>query len=208
MADHYETLGVPRDASAAEIKAAYRRAAKANHPDKAGGDGTRMTQINKAYETLSDPERRARYDATGDDAAPDSLEKKARDMLQQLLMAAATAPEQINCVRWAGDQLETVRADAREKLRQQHKDDARLKKRRAAVTVKSGDNLIHSIIDGHLAAIEANVAAINEHLEVSALAKEMLAEYESSESPAPRHDPFEAIFSRADRMMGATGRAF
>ena len=60
--DLYEILGVRRDATAAEIKAAYRRLARELHPDVNGNpaDEERFKEIAGAYEILSDPERRAR----------------------------------------------------------------------------------------------------------------------------------------------------
>lgn len=63
MADHYQLLQVRRDASQAVIAAAYRRLMRDSHPDH-GGDVVHATQLNVAYETLSDPRRRATYDAT------------------------------------------------------------------------------------------------------------------------------------------------
>lgn len=63
--DLYDTLGVPRDAKPRDIKAAYRKRASAAHPDKGGSD-EELQAINLAYETLSDPEKRTRYDATGE----------------------------------------------------------------------------------------------------------------------------------------------
>lgn len=61
MKNPYETLGVNRDASPDEIKRAYRRLASQHHPDK-GGDKTRFQEIQVAYDTLTDPQRRAAYD--------------------------------------------------------------------------------------------------------------------------------------------------
>ena len=60
--DHYNTLGVSKNASDSEIKSAYRRLAKEHHPDKNGGDDTRFKQINEAYDVLKDPQRRQQYD--------------------------------------------------------------------------------------------------------------------------------------------------
>ena len=62
--DYYEVLGVPRSASAAEIKKAYRKLAKEHHPD-AGGDAAKFQEASEAYEVLSDTEKRQGYDAYG-----------------------------------------------------------------------------------------------------------------------------------------------
>jgi len=67
--DLYELLGVPRDASAEDIKRAYRRQARQHHPD-AGGDEDDFKQVTHAYQVLSDPQKRARYDRFGDDGTP------------------------------------------------------------------------------------------------------------------------------------------
>lgn len=63
-ANYYETLGVKKDATADEIKKAFRRLARKHHPD-AGGDEERFKDINEAYEVLSDPEKRSQYDQYG-----------------------------------------------------------------------------------------------------------------------------------------------
>lgn len=68
MRDPYATLGVSRTATAAEIKSAYRRLAKAHHPDLSPGDrrqAERFREISAAYDILREPARRARYDQTG-----------------------------------------------------------------------------------------------------------------------------------------------
>jgi curved DNA-binding protein len=64
MQNPYQTLGVERNASPDEVKRAYRKLASQHHPDK-GGDKTRFQEIQSAYDTLSDPNRRAAYDNPG-----------------------------------------------------------------------------------------------------------------------------------------------
>jgi hypothetical protein len=74
--DPYATLGVARNASDAEIKSAYLALVARYHPDKHQGNALedlaaeKMAQINRAYELLSDPARRAAYDRAGSAAPP------------------------------------------------------------------------------------------------------------------------------------------
>jgi curved DNA-binding protein CbpA len=63
--DPYKILSVPRSATAAAIKAAYRAAVQSAHPDR-GGDPENFIRIVKAFDLLSDPEARRLYDETGD----------------------------------------------------------------------------------------------------------------------------------------------
>jgi molecular chaperone DnaJ len=63
--DYYEVLGVAKDASADEIKKAFRKAAVLHHPDKEGGDEAKFKEINEAYEILKDQQKRQRYDQFG-----------------------------------------------------------------------------------------------------------------------------------------------
>ena len=66
--DYYKMLGVERAADDKTIKSAYRRLARKYHPDVAKGkDRARFKEITEAYEVLSDPEKRQRYDTLGPD---------------------------------------------------------------------------------------------------------------------------------------------
>ena len=66
--DYYKTLGVSKDASPKEIKAAYRKLAREYHPDVNQGDAraeARFKEVNEAHEVLGDPDKRQRYDQLG-----------------------------------------------------------------------------------------------------------------------------------------------
>ena len=66
--DYYATLGVPKTASAKEVKQAFRKLARKYHPDVNPGDKSseaRFKEINEAYEVIGDPDKRKKYDELG-----------------------------------------------------------------------------------------------------------------------------------------------
>jgi hypothetical protein len=93
--DHYLVLGVPRTADAAAIRAAYVALAKRYHPDVAAGNpelaAFNFRQITDAYQTLSDPDARARYDARVQ--AMLDTERTRRDQVAAAASAAKSTPK-------------------------------------------------------------------------------------------------------------------
>jgi len=86
----YEVLGVPRDASLSDIKAAYRRLIRAAHPDREGGSDKAAAELNQAYAILSDSTRRKAYDETGQtDFGPQPISDD--EIVEQVLMQAWSA---------------------------------------------------------------------------------------------------------------------
>ncbi len=65
--DYYKTLGIDKNASKEEIKKAFHKMAHKYHPDKKEGDEAKFKEVNEAYQTLSDDQKRAQYDRFGSD---------------------------------------------------------------------------------------------------------------------------------------------
>jgi molecular chaperone DnaJ len=65
--DYYKILGVEKNASADDVKKAFKKSAMQHHPDRPGGDEAKFKEVNEAYQVLSDAEKRKRYDQFGSD---------------------------------------------------------------------------------------------------------------------------------------------
>lgn len=65
--DYYKILGVEKNATADDVKKAFKKAAMQHHPDRPGGNETKFKEVNEAYQVLNDVEKRKRYDQFGSD---------------------------------------------------------------------------------------------------------------------------------------------
>lgn len=110
MSDLYTVLGVNRTATANEIKSAYRRLARRYHPDinPDPAASTKFAQINEAYHTLIDPDRRRSYDRTGR-----SPSAQARQVNTAAARAARYAYYQARADKIVNDLLENERQETR-----------------------------------------------------------------------------------------------
>ena len=82
--DLYDELELPRNCTFEEIKQQYRTLAQINHPDK-GGDEKKFIRIKEAYETLSDPIKRAHYDNTGDYYQDANINNEVQNRLSNMI---------------------------------------------------------------------------------------------------------------------------
>ena len=90
---HYETLGVTKDSSKDEIKQAYRKAARKEHPDM-GGDTEKFIQLHSAYVVLSSDDKRREYDNPKE--KPKSIEDEAIESITSLINAIfLESPEEL-----------------------------------------------------------------------------------------------------------------
>ena len=81
----YKILEVDKSTTDREIKQAYRRKSRECHPDRGGSDEA-MQEVNRAYEVLSDPEKRAEYDQTGTVSNNPPIEARATQIIIQVYM--------------------------------------------------------------------------------------------------------------------------
>jgi DnaJ-class molecular chaperone len=86
----YDVLGLTRDASQDDIKKAYRKLAREHHPDK-GGDPEKFKKVQEAYETLSDPQKRANFDQFGSAEGPHGA-PNMNDVFAQMFGGAFGGP--------------------------------------------------------------------------------------------------------------------
>lgn len=104
----YAVLGAAVDATPAQIKRAYRKLVKKHHPD-VGGDVEVFKEIGLAWATLSDPERRAKYDATGDLGEPDNERARALGFIAGVMESLLLDPKSLRHQNMVLSVLEVLR---------------------------------------------------------------------------------------------------
>lgn len=180
MTSHYDTIGVPPDASAGDIKKAYRKRASKAHPDR-GGDGEKMAAVNKAYEVLIDPRRREAYDKLGEDDPIQATQSEAERMVCSIF-AAALEKDVPSVLVAARDMLRMHRGQAISAKSAAEQKRKSMAKRRAKLRTKDGvRNLVHMLIDDALTRLNAEIANCEEQLALNAMAAAIVDGYESDE---------------------------
>jgi len=193
--DHYATLGVAPDADAAAIKAAYRRRSTQAHPDKPGGSHEKMQAINAAYDVLSDKRRRAAYDAGQDDPHHrPTLEERAQRALVEMFTSAIASPSETDLLAAVNGMISVGTDAAIASRRQLERAIRRLQAHQGKVIRKDGGyNLVEDVISGQLQQQRRQLDQVLEALELFALARRLMADFESV-SPTAAPDNFETLF--------------
>lgn len=190
--DLYELLGVPRDATADEIHAAFRKLSKLHHPDK-GGDPEEFRLMKLADEVLTDPERRARYDTTGDtgdNGSPDQIKADALATLAQVLGMAIEAP--VPMIGVEPDIVKTMRDILLAKKLEIVSDKSRfgskvvkLQKIKNKITVKSGENHLAAVLQSQIEHLNNNIIQAERAIKIAKVALEDLERYMFEVDKAP-----------------------
>lgn len=185
--DPYTTLGVPKDADGDALKRAYRKKSKKCHPDTAGTDEAQR-EINAAYAVLCDPDRRKRYDETGESEPPKD------SALQELvtMFVGAVAEDTSDPLKFVSQQLSLTSrnvADQQEKYRKLAAK-FRLKADKVSRT-GDGENLLATALRNQAAELERQALLGEEHLGKFARMLALLDEYKwKLDEPSIANNPW------------------
>lgn len=178
--NHYEILGVDKNAAADELKRAFRKKASKAHPDR-GGNADTMARLNYAMAVLEDPARRAAYDERGVDNQGMTLLQEAAEMPKKVINGALEAPDG-KFLQEANRMLEQGRRDGEADIQSMEARRVKLLRRRESVRhTGHGSNLAHVLIDQHLAELDKRRARADHAVDVMVAGRALLAAYECDE---------------------------
>lgn len=194
----YETLGVAKDATAAEIRKAYRAMAKQHHPDT-GGDPQQFHAIARAHDVLKDDAKRARYDETGEMPGPEInpdgfalniIGGLVDGLVNEIVMKDGLEHDDLakKLAHQIDDQIRGAKSN-REEAEKFEKKAAKIRKR---FTAKQGPDYIGQMIDAKLNACRQAITQADEQLKHLERAKEIVADasFEVEPRPARQQDVF------------------
>lgn len=173
--DYYEVLHVNHDATAEEIKRAYRNLSKAFHPD-AGGDHKSYTRITEAYSVLGDPDKRAQYDKTGSVDEDDADAVVYSVAIEYFQKAYETEPEDISAwiIKLIEQDTESLRAQNGQIERQIWKADRMLSR-----IIKAPDrDFAGEFIKQHRNRLLERQSANTTHVVMLSAVREVFSDYE------------------------------
>lgn len=195
---HYDELGVSRDATTEQIKKAYRAKSREKHPDK-GGPPDDFIPIAKAYEVLSDPDRRILYNSTGQDKRL-PIETEVQNILMQGFNEALAQKNDIEIVGFVRGALEKVSNQLPRQVGELKARKKKLSAKRGKIKTKSAVNIVHLIIDAELKNIEGQLLNIEHQIKVTKECLKTLKTYsEDWEAPVPE------IYTTADLQSYLSG---
>jgi len=222
--DPYKVLGVDRDASPEEIKAAGKKSARELHPD-AGGDASKFAESRQALAILTSPTKRAKFDRTGavEEETPDAKMKKAMQMIHSALASLTNEyltsgfkrdkdPRKIDLIpavaAYLQDQIDAGRAAL--KTGDQHeaflRDFVKRFKQRRKVKAGPQFDFIARQFEEEIRAVMEKREMVESDLEVAALALDMIESYEFKADPPDPPQPSRGY--GAASMAAALGQDF
>jgi curved DNA-binding protein CbpA len=194
--DLYQILGIKRAAARDEIHSAYRRKAKSLHPD-GGGSVKAFGELSTAYTVLSDPDRRERYDTTGEIVVvrPNNLDSSAIEIIAQKLGLVLHAEQDMTSMDIAALLERAIRQDIAEREAQMSglqraMERARILRERVRRKSEGRDNMLARVLDWHESSAKTHIKKNEESIQSMDRALEMLKDYSFAEDIvlAPRDE--------------------
>lgn len=190
--DLYKTLGVPLDATAADVHRAYRKAAKHAHPDIPGGSPDRFALVKTAFDTLSDAARRRHYDETGEieEKPVDNKHAGALQCLAAALEAAIASceangedPETVNIPTRIKSWINSQITDTRHQITKAQTGLAK----NQSIAKRFSAGVMLQIMEARIATIRDRIAHMQRNIETGKDALELLVGLEyRADTPPPR----------------------
>lgn len=179
----YDDLGVPKDANPDAIRKAYRRKAQKAHPDKGGSEqGFRALQV--AYDVLSDPERKARYDQTGTvDQGPTHESQALQYVASLLIRVVDSQPSMVHVAL-----IDTMQTLIRQDIAAQEaelKKGQMLKERRQVALSRISPGPIARMLESEIARIEHVMAAVTDRIAILGEAQKIVRGHTYKADAAP-----------------------
>ena len=192
--DLYAALDVPRTADAPTVRKAYRRAAKKAHPD-AGGSREAFALIQLALDCLTDADRRAHYDRTGDAGQADAqtLDSTALQIITQVMWQAVTtlvqqnqSPGQHDLIKAAKEHLHNETITLNAQLSDAEKTVAQARDLAARFTpMKGHENMIGPLFETRARDAERVEKEIKNRIKIIERAQHIVADHTFRFDPAP-----------------------
>jgi len=204
----YERLNVAADATGDTIKKNYRALARKHHPDKPEGDTAIMQEVQLAYSVLSDPDKRAHYDRTGDEMPPpqqDPVEAILSNVFMHLI--AQAMEKDFNILAKAKEGLNSEIQSAKMQKASAKTHSTRLKKLLARVTCKDELNYFEMAATAQLGKAENIIANADSLILNSGKALERLTAY-ADKFKAPPEQSRAAYFNASMRGFPARKQSF
>ena len=179
----YESLGVEKDADPETIKKAYRSLAKKHHPDT-GADSSKITDLTTAYDILSDPEKRKRFDETGESGPTNEQHQIYTEFLkmsEEILLKYADKPVK-SSLGLIQKGIEAHGRDAKTKVQDQIDI---LNKAKARILKAPENDVLGTMIAQRLDDLTKQMGLLDHQMEIAYKALALFDEYQITEP-----DPF------------------
>lgn len=170
--NHYQTLGVDKIASQDEIKRAYRMLAQKLHPDKPDGDIEQFQRVQKAYEVLSDPDRRDHYDRTGDENAP-NYELIAYSRVAELFAMIIESDKKGNLIDIAAKRVQESISTIKLRITESESSIRKNEKKLNRISSK-GENIFADVLTAKLDSLRQSIETLTEEIKINSMVLELI----------------------------------